>query len=190
MRGFITGVVLTLVVIIAGGYEYLHQGKFPVGADNPPGTIERWLANMAVDEYVDRNAPKQENPMQPNPQNLAAGARLYEQNCSFCHGGLLQRISPMRARLNPPAPQIINHFPGDPDSHLFWVVKHGVRLSGMPTWGGMLTDDQIWQVVAFVKHSANLPPEAQEAWRQAAAPAAANTAPPQTPPAQSNQPQP
>jgi mono/diheme cytochrome c family protein len=146
---------------------------------------------MAMDEYVDRNAPKQDNPMQPNAQNLIAGARLYEQHCSYCHGGLLQRVSPMRAKFNPPVPQIINRIPGDPDAHLFWVAKHGIRLTGMPSWAGILSDDQIWQVIAFVKHSANLPPEAQEAWRQAAAPATANSAPPQAaPPTQGGQPKP
>ena len=189
MRGFITGVLLTVIVIVGGLYQYLHLGKFPIGADNPPGTIERWLANMAMDEYIDRNMPKQDNPIQANAQNLSAGARLYEQNCSYCHGGLVQRISPMRAKFNPPVPQILNHIPGDPDAHLFWAVKHGIRLSGMPSWAGILGDDQIWQVVTFVKHSANLPPEAQEAWRQAAVPPAGNAAPPQTtPPAQGSQP--
>ncbi len=191
MRGFITGVLLTVAVILGGTYQYLHLGKFPIGADNPPSTVERWLADMAMDEYVDRNMPKQDNPMQPNAQNLIAGARLYEQNCSYCHGGLLQRVSPMRAKFNPPVPQIINRIPGDPDAHLFWVAKHGIRLTGMPSWAGILSDDQIWQVITFVKHSANLPPEAQEAWRQAAAPATTSSAPPTAaPPTPGSQPKP
>ncbi len=171
MRGFITGVLLTIVAIVAGIYFVLDQGKFPIGADNPPGAIERWLANMAVDQYVERNAPKQANPMPPTVPNLIAGARTYEQNCSFCHGGAAHRISPMRTKFNPPVPQILQHIPGDPDSHLFWMVKHGIRLSGMPTWDGILNDTQIWQIVAFIKNSGKLPPEVQDAWRQAATPA-------------------
>jgi thiosulfate dehydrogenase len=194
MRGFITGVLLTVVAILVGIYLYFHSGKFAVGADNPPGTIERWLTNMAMDEHIERNAPNQPNPMQPNPQNLAAGARLYQQNCSSCHGGLVQRISPMHTKFNPPVPQLLNHIPGDPDPHLFWAVKHGLRLSGMPSWAGILNDDQIWQVVAFIKHSGNLPPEAQDAWLQAAPPACPGAPQPQsTPPGQSapgNQPAP
>lgn len=189
MRGFITGVLLTVVVILGGLYQYLHLGKFAIGADNPPGSIERWLAEMAMDGYIERNVPKQDNPMPPNAQNLMAGARLYEQNCAYCHGGLLQRVSPMRTKFNPPVPQIINRIPGDPDAHLFWIVKHGIRLTGMPSWTGVLSDDQIWQVVAFVKHSANLPPEAQEAWRLAAAPVAVNAAPPQASPNPGSPPQ-
>lgn len=170
MRGFITGVLLTIVVILGGIYLLLSQGKFPVGADNPPGLVERYLANMAVDQHVERNAPKQSNPMQPTVENLIAGARAYEQNCSFCHGGAAQRVSPMRTKFNPPVPQIINHIPGDPDAQLFWVIKHGIRMTGMPTWDGILNDAQIWQIVAFIKNSGKLPSAVQEAWRQAATP--------------------
>jgi len=193
MRAFITGVLLTVVVILAGTYLLLSQGKFPVGADNPPGLVERYLANMALDQYVDRNAPKQSNPMQPTVENLTAGARAYEQNCSFCHGGAAQRISRMRTKFNPPVPQIVSHIPGDPDANLFWIVKHGIRMTGMPAWDGILNDAQIWQIVAFVKNSGKLPPEAQEAWRQAATPPSApsnpvpaptGTATPGTPPRQ------
>jgi len=181
MRAFITGVLLTVVVILAGTYLLLSQGKFPVGADNPPGWLERRLANMAVDQHVERNAPKQSNPMQPTVENLTAGARAYEQNCSFCHGGAAQRISPMRTKFNPPVPQIISHIPGDPDAQLFWVTKHGIRMSGMPTWDGILNDAQIWQIVAFIKNSGKLPPEVQEAWRQAAISPSSQPSVPPTP---------
>ena len=102
----------------AGVYLFIYMGKFPVGADNPPGRMERSLANMAMDQYVDRNVPQQPNPMQPTVENLIAGARTYEQHCSFCHGGAARRISPMRTKFNPPVPQILQHVPGDPDVHL------------------------------------------------------------------------
>ena len=87
---------------------------------------------------------------------------------ALCHGGAAQRISSMRAKLSPPVPQIINHIPGDPDANLWWIVKHGIRMTGMPSWDGILSDQEIWQVVAFVKHSDKLPPEAMKAWKEAA----------------------
>jgi thiosulfate dehydrogenase len=181
MRAFITGVLLTVVAILGGLYFLLHLGKVPIGADNPPGFIERRVADMAMDRYIDLNAPKQPNPMRPTVENLIAGARAYEQNCSFCHGGVARRTSPMRTKFNPPVPQILQAVPGDPDSHLFWAVKHGIRLSGMPSWDGVLSDAQMWQIVAFIKNSGKLPPEVQEAWRQAATtPSAPSNPPPAT----------
>jgi thiosulfate dehydrogenase len=172
MRGFILGVIFTLIVIFAGVYGTVHFGLFPVGADNPPGKIERSLANQAMDEYVDRHMPAQkDNPFQPTSDNLTEGAHLYEKHCSSCHGGAANKISPMRAKFSPPVPQIINRIPHDEDGHLWWVTKHGIRMTGMPSWDGILTDDEMWKTILFVKHSNALPPDVQMAWEEIATPA-------------------
>jgi mono/diheme cytochrome c family protein len=123
---------------------------------------------MATDAFVGSHAPKQENPVQPTAAALSDGARTFEMHCSLCHGGAAQRISSMRAKFSPPVPQIINSVPDDPDANFFWIVKHGIRMTGMPSWDGILTDHEIWTVVAFIKHSNKLPPEAMKAWKEAA----------------------
>ena len=99
--------------------------------------------------------------MQLTPANLTEGAKEYEEHCAFCHGGAKAKISPMRDKFNPPAPQLINRIPHDDDAWLFWVTKHGVRMTGMPTWDGIMSDDEMWKIVAFIKHSDKLPPEVQ-----------------------------
>jgi mono/diheme cytochrome c family protein len=96
------------------------------------------------------------------------GAKEYEEHCAFCHGGAKAKISPMRTKFNPPVPQLINRVPHDPDSWLFWVTKHGVHMTGMPSWDGVLSDDEMWKIVAFVKNSKQLPPEVQSVWQSMA----------------------
>ena len=71
----------------------------------------------------------------------------------------------MRDKFNPPAPQLINRIPHDPDDWLFWVTKHGVRMTGMPAWNGIMSDEEMWKVIAFIKHSDKLPPETKAAWQ-------------------------
>jgi thiosulfate dehydrogenase len=172
MRGFIVGVLVTLLVIVLAVFCTIHFGLFPMGADNPPGKIERKLANMAMDDYIDRqSAASKDNPFQPTSDNLTEGAHIFEKNCSSCHGGATNKISPMRTKFSPPVPQIINRIPDDEDGHLWWVTKHGLRMTGMPSWDGVLTDEQIWKTILFVKHSDKLPPEVQMAWEEIAAPA-------------------
>jgi mono/diheme cytochrome c family protein len=166
--GVIVGIIATILLGFCGVYLYLYTGAFPVGADNPPGKLERSMANMAVDQAVGSNAPKQENPTQINSANLIEGAREYEEHCSFCHGGAKSKTSPLAHSFNPPVPQIINRVPHDDDSDLFWITKHGIRMTGMPTWDKHLTDEEIWKIIAFVKHSNALPPDVQAAWQQAA----------------------
>ncbi len=168
MRGFTLGIVFTLLMIAATVYAVSRHGLYPIGADNPPSNLERTLAGRAMDEYADKHKPAGPNPTALTPANLAEGAKEYEEHCAFCHGGAKAKISPMRDKFNPPAPQLINHVPDDPDAWIFWVTKHGVRMTGMPTWSGVLSDDEIWKIVAFIKHSEKLPPDVQAAWQQAA----------------------
>lgn len=168
MRAFVFGIVFTLLAIACGAYVVSAVGLYPIGADNPPSAIERRLAGRALDEYADRHKPAGENPTALTAANLAEGAKEYEEHCAFCHGGAKAKISPMQTKFNPPVPQLVNRVPHDPDAWIFWVTKHGVRMTGMPTWDGVMSDDEIWKITAFIKHSDKLPPEAQSAWQKAA----------------------
>src|SRR4051794_14438653 len=132
MKGFIVGVFVTLLVIVVGAFAVSRLGLYPIGADNPPGAIERMLAMRAMDVYADSHKPEGGNPVATTPANLADGARLYEDHCALCHGGAAAKVSPMRDKFSPPVPQLVDKVPHDPDAWLFWVTKHGVRMTGMP----------------------------------------------------------
>ena len=169
MKAFIAGVVVTLLGLGGTVFAVSHFGLYPIGADNPPSGLERSLAGRAMDVYADKHKPDMQNPTALTAANLTEGAKEYEEHCAFCHGGAKAKISPMRDKFNPPAPQLINRIPHDPDNWLFWVTKHGVRMTGMPTWDGIMSDEEIWKVIAFIKHSNALPPETAAAWQKLAA---------------------
>ena len=168
MRGFLLGIVITLLALTGTAFAVSHFGLYPIGADNPPSGLERALGSRALDEYAERHKPAGPNPIQPTSENLMDGAKEYEEHCAFCHGGAKAKISPMRDKYNPPVPQLLDQIPPDDDAWLYWVTKHGVRMTGMATWDGILSDDEIWKVVAFIKHSDKLPPDVQAAWQKMA----------------------
>jgi len=154
MRGFILGVIITMLVVFGGAYFYATTGHFDTRAvGNTPSHMERRIANQSLDEWVEDHAPKQDNPFQPTLENLAAGQKVYEDNCAFCHGSLKQPMSPMRKNFYPPVPQLMARTDNDPDSEIFYVVKNGIRYTGMPGWDGQLSDNDIWKTVLFLKNS-------------------------------------
>ncbi len=169
MKAFVAGIFVTLLALAGGAFAVSRLGLYPIGADNPPGSIERSLAGRALDVYADKHKPEGDNPTALTSANLTEGAKEYEEHCALCHGGARAKISPMRDKFNPPVPQLVNRIPGDEDAWLFWVTKHGVRMTGTPAWTGILSDEEIWKVVAFIKHSDKLPPEAAAAWKRLAA---------------------
>ena len=168
MRAFVLGVLLTLVLLAGSVVAASRLGLVPIGADNPPGSLARMLAARAMDVYAERHKPAGDNPVAPTSENPVTGAHEYEEHCAFCHGGAKARISPMQAKFSPPAPQLINRIPHDEDAWLFRVTKHGVRMTGMPTWDAILSDDEMWKVMAFIKDSDTLPPGVQASWQEMA----------------------
>src|SRR5271166_2184753 len=154
MRGFVTGVILTLLVLFGGSYFYATTGHFDTRAvGNTPSALEIHSAMKSLDEWVDRHAPKQANPFQPTMENIMDGSMTYDKNCAICHGSLTHGDSPLRKNFYPPVPQLMTRTPDDPDANLFYVTKYGIRLTAMPGWDGVLSDDDIWKAVLFIKNS-------------------------------------
>jgi len=166
MRNFLLGVILTLAVVFGGGYLYLATGIYNPSAIPDPGKLERSIAHLSLEASVERRAPDQQNPIQATEENLIAGARMYEQFCSDCHGGAKHRVSEFGRTFSPRVPQIINRIPRDPDANLYWTIKNGIKMTGMPYWSHIMSDDDIWKVVTFIKNSDKLPPRAQEEWHK------------------------
>jgi mono/diheme cytochrome c family protein len=161
MRGFITGVIITLLVLGVGGYFYATTGHFDTRAvGNTPTDFEKHAAMKSLDEWVDQHAPKQANPFQPTMDNIMDGSMIYDKNCAMCHGNLKEPNSPLRRNFYPPVPQLMSSTPDDPDGNLFYVIKYGVRYSAMPGWDGVLSDDDIWKTVIFLKNSGQMKTEA------------------------------
>ena len=157
MRGFLLGVILTLIVVFGGAYRWVYNGHVdPRALPNGPSTFERRTANHSIDEWVDAHAPKQENPFKPTMENIMDGSMVYDKHCALCHGSLKEPISPMKTKFYPPVPQLMNHTPDDPDANLYYVAKYGTKLTGMPGWDGVLSDDDIWKAILFIKNSSQM----------------------------------
>jgi len=70
--------------------------------------------------------------------------------------------------LYPRAPQFVEDAPDMPENQNFYIIQHGIRLSGMPAWKQALTEQEIWQVTAFLSHVDKLPPQVSTAWKSSA----------------------
>jgi mono/diheme cytochrome c family protein len=103
-----------------------------------------------------------------NDQTLIRGAQLYQADCAFCHGGMVKQVSPLGAGSYPGAPQFLrrSHEMDDPDGHIYWVIEHGIRFTGMPGWKDSLSQQDLWTLVNFLKHYKHLPPAVQYAWEK------------------------
>ena len=165
MKKFFAGILFTVVMALVVFIVAAKTGNIPANADAQPTRIERIIAGTARKAYIAANAPHDPNPVAITDDNLIAGMKIYTMNCAECHGGLDRKPSPIGRALYPGAPNLIDHpVDDDPEYETFFVTKHGIRLSGMPAWTGVLTDDDMWKVTAFLKRMPDLPPTVKQHW--------------------------
>ena len=143
LKGVIAGVLLTLIVGLIVAYALVESGRIPANADAAPGALEKWMARTSLRATMRREAPSEANPVALNEQNLLEGLRLYARNCAVCHGSAKGNAaaSPIAKGLYQKPPQFASHgVERDPEGESFWKIKHGIRLTGMPSFGATLSD--------------------------------------------------
>ncbi len=162
--GFLTAVVLVSLALFC----YVRFGFVDPRADLEPGSLEMKVAMPALDASVDRRAPDVKNPIQVTEENLLAGMKIYQSDCAGCHGDIAHRHAPFGDSFYPRVPQFVEDAPDMPENQNFYIIQHGVRLSGMPAWQTSLKESEMWQVTTFLSNMDKLPPPVLAAWKTAA----------------------
>jgi mono/diheme cytochrome c family protein len=100
---------------------------------------------------------KEKNPLPQNPQTIADGKEAFSHYCAACHGLDGQNTGvPFADRMSPPVPSLASaDVQQYTDGQMKWVIDYGVWPSGMPGSKGILSDDELWSIVAYLRH---LPP--------------------------------
>ena len=91
--------------------------------------------------------------------------KIYQTNCAGCHGDVQQRHVVFADSFYPRAPQFMEDAPDMAENQNFYIIQHGIRLSGMPAWESSLNEQEIWQVTTFLCHMDKLSPELSEQWK-------------------------
>jgi mono/diheme cytochrome c family protein len=151
--------LLLLGVVGVGILAALGLGAFDISATSRPSRLEKALAGWVRDASIRARAPR--NVQAPgDPATLAKGRAEYAEHCQVCHGIPDAEQSSIAQGLNPPVPDLAEPATqARSDGELFFIVSHGIRLSGMPGFARSEPDDVRWAMVAFVRHLPKLSAE-------------------------------
>lgn len=155
---FLLGLLLGIVLLPACAYFYIRAGYAPVATAATPFPLERYLAHMALNVRIEKEAPTRAGVPADEP-NMLAGAKLYREHCAVCHG-MRDGIKTATAKGMFPQPPLLLHGTGvtdDPPGVTYWKVANGIRLTGMPAYRASLTDQQMWQISQLLA-TEKLPP--------------------------------
>src|SRR5256885_5989262 len=120
-------------------------------ANRSPSKIETALANMAKDVVIPIEAETLKNPFPQSEQVRRQGQQIYLQSCALCHGTDGHGRTEVGRGMYPPAMDLTSpHVQHWNDAELFWIIRNGVRMTGMPSWKSILSDTDSWKLVRFI----------------------------------------
>lgn len=164
MTKYIAAFVVGLLVLPLCALAWFELGSPPVAVADPPFPFEKKIVRVPLHARIDREMPDKA-PIAADAAAFEAGAKIYRQQCSACHG-LMGHASPFAAHMFPRAPQLWEkHGDGvgvsdDPPGEIYWKAKNGIRLTGMPAYEQVLSDTEIWQVSLLLGNADKVLPEA------------------------------
>ena len=138
----LSAILLSCPAILTGGCKA-----------TPPGKIESGTAHWAK-RWVFVPNSRRANPLASTPANLEFGRASYARYCDSCHGldGSGMGVA-FATHMSPPAPSLAStRVQSYSDSQLKWIIENGLWPSGMPESKGLLTDQQMWSIVLYLRH--------------------------------------
>jgi len=162
-------VVVEIVLFVGGSLIVIYGGLFNVAAANPDPAVMDWVLSTTRDRSVEHHAAG--IPLSPTYESpdLSVGYDHYNEMCVTCHGAPGIERSEAGQGLNPSPPDLSESVKDLTPSEVFWIVKHGIKMTGMPAFGPTHDDQKLWNITAFVKRLPTMTPEQYGAMGQGAA---------------------
>lgn len=159
---------LIALVIVYAVVSFLGENW---GVTGKPGVLERVIAKLALSSSR-REDSGAKNPIEPTAQNLEDGRASYEKQCAFCHGLDGHGQGQTGVQFYPPVPAIAGPNAELTDGQIQSAMTNGIRYTGMPSFSKVLSAEEIWKVVLWVRHISQnaAPPSASQAGTHSGAP--------------------
>jgi mono/diheme cytochrome c family protein len=151
MRTLIRSLILAAAFLVIGGLVLVYSGLYSVSATDPHWPVTHWLMETARIRSIEAHAAGIVPPPGYNaPDQIAIGVDHFAAHCAVCHGAPGVPRGAIAKGLYPLPPDLAvaakQYTPGE----LFWILKHGIKMTGMPSWADH-SDDELWATVAFIE---------------------------------------
>jgi mono/diheme cytochrome c family protein len=148
-----------LLAVIGAASLAIYAGTYNFAADIPHTQAVYWLLETARERSIEVRAESLTVPSDlSDPKRIESGAGQYAEMCAGCHLAPGMKRTEIARGLYPRAPELRREGDLTPAEE-FWIVKHGVKMTGMPAWGVTHNDEILWDVVAFLRKLPELTPD-------------------------------
>jgi mono/diheme cytochrome c family protein len=147
----IAAILIAVVVVLLSGFVVIYTGLYDVAATEPHSPVTSWLLETARTRSIKAHAAGIQVPPGLNdPAKLIIGVDHYAAHCAVCHGAPGVPKGDLAHGLYPQPPDLAEAAKPYSPGELFWILKHGIKMSGMPAWSDH-SDEELWATVAFLE---------------------------------------
>ena len=146
-------------------FLFVKSGVYDVGAAKRHTKFTEWLTHETMIHSVRRHAARIAPPPYTSADEVVTGYCAYETHCVACHGAAGVAREPWVSGLEPQPPYLLDATQQFTPGELFWIVKNGIKMTGMPAWGSAMSDREVWNVVAWLEAGRNFSPQTFLQWR-------------------------
>lgn len=132
-------------------FLFAWSGIYNVAASSGHWAIVDWFLAFGMRNSVSLRSNAITAPALDDRNLIRLGAAHFHGGCAFCHGAPGIPVSPIARQMLPSPPELATSMRPWADEELFWIVRHGIKYTGMPGWVALERADEIWAVVAFLK---------------------------------------
>ena len=156
---FAAGMVAALLLLAIAGAVLVFTGAYNVSAAAGHYAPLRAVFETAMDRSVRTHADGIEVPARFTEAEIVAGAAEYKAMCEHCHGGPGVQRAGWAEGIVPEPPEIEHAAKEWQPNEIFWIVRNGIKMTGMPAFGPTHDDRTVWNIVGFVDRIPQMSPE-------------------------------
>ena len=156
MKRVIGTLAVAGAVAVVGVAGVVYFGLINVGADDPHSAPVHAFLDTARDRSIVVRAQDIKVPDLTDQQQIRAGAGNYDSMCVACHLSPGAAPTELSNGLYPAPPNLATAGLAGNPAKTFWIIKHGIKATGMPAWGKSMQDQYIWEMVAFIQQLPSL----------------------------------
>lgn len=145
-----------LLIPLFGVLAFLLAGiaffSINLSAVEDPSALEAWVANHAKRQLIGRSARRVMQHLRRNADTVAMGGMQFRADCGVCHGSDGRTATEIGKSMSPRASDLGSaEVQAWSDAELFWIIKNGIKMTGMPGFGPVHPDERIWDLVHYVR---------------------------------------